>query len=104
MKIKYNIEIKDEHIIFELKKIINQIYKLLPLREEGADWELPLSTIMEEMAGMNDLLIDQQDFFPLLCKLEGLYSLDTKDNFFMYRRTIFECLGLLNGMINNERN
>jgi len=25
-----------------LKKIINQVYKLLPLREEGKDWRKPL--------------------------------------------------------------
>ena len=81
-----------------LKKITNQIYKLLPNREEGIDWINPLQTIMEELAGMNRLLIDQEDiFFSLLCKLEGLFILtDDKEDFFLYRRTIFECLSLIN--------
>jgi len=35
-------------------------------------------------------------FFPLLNKLEGLYSLIDDDDFLCYRRTIFECLGLMN--------
>jgi len=35
-------------------------------------------------------------FFPLLSKMEGLYSLTNEDNFSCYRRTIFECLGLMN--------
>ena len=33
-----------------LKRIINQVYKLLPLREEGKDWEKPLDTLIEELA------------------------------------------------------
>jgi len=35
-------------------------------------------------------------FFPLLNKLEGLYSLTKEEDFLCYRRTIFECLGLMN--------
>jgi len=37
-------------------------------------------------------------FFPLLNKLEGLYSLITEEEFLCYRRTIFECLGLMNDL------
>ena len=68
MVIKYDVEINNEVIIKELKKITNLIYKLLPSREENIDWEKPLETIIEELAGMNRLLIDQHDIlFPLLC-------------------------------------
>jgi len=35
-------------------------------------------------------------FFPLLNKMEGLYSLADEEDFLCYRRTIFECLGLMN--------
>jgi len=31
----------------------------LPLREEGHDWQKPLETIMEELAGMDRLFLDQ---------------------------------------------
>lgn len=34
--------------------------------------------------------------FNLLCKLEGLFTLVDKEDFLLYRRTIFECLSLLN--------
>jgi len=34
-------------------------------------------------------------FFSLLNKLEGLYSLTKEEDFLCYRRTIFECLGLM---------
>lgn len=96
MIIKYDLNIREEVIDENLKRITNQIYKLLPNREEGVDWENPLTTIMEELAGMDRLFIDHQDiFFPLICKLEGLFSLTSEEDFFLYRRTIFECLSLV---------
>lgn len=100
MVLKYDAKIQDSAIHNNLRKITNQIYKLLPEREEGADWQTPLTTIMEELAGMDSLLIDQHDtLFPLLCKLEGLLTLEDKEDFFLYRRTIFECLGLVNSLM-----
>lgn len=102
MLIKYNAEIQDTVIVDNLHRLINQVYKLLPNREEGIDWEKPLTTIMEELAGMDRLLIDQQDIlFPLLCKLEGLFTLAEEDDFQLYRRTIFECLSLMNSIVKN---
>lgn len=97
---KYNCEIDTDAVINNLRRIINQIYKLLPNREEQLDWQTPLTTIIEEMAGMSRLLIDQQDIlFSVLCKLEGLFTLTTTEDFFLYRRTIFECLSLVNSLI-----
>lgn len=99
MIIKYNISIKDEAVQNNLKRLTNQIYKLLPNREENIDWEKPLETIVVELAGMNLLLIDQHDIlFPLLCKLEGLFTLTKEEDFFLFRRTIFECLSLINNL------
>lgn len=103
MVLKYDINIDNTAVKNSLKKITNQIYKLLPEREEGLDWQTPLSTIMEELAGMDLLFIDQHNtFFPLLCKLEGLFTLTDKEDFFLYRRTIFECLSLINSLIREK--
>ena len=98
MILKYNIEINNKAISYRLQNLINQIYKLLPSRQEGADWVKPLQTILEELAGMQRLMnCDYSEiFFPLLNKLQGLYSLIDEDDFPCYRRTIFECLGLMN--------
>lgn len=99
MIIKYNTLIRDEAIQNNLKKLTNQIYKLLPNREENIDWEKPLETIIVELAGMDILLIDQHEIlFPLLCKLEGLFTLTKEDDFLLFRRTIFECLSLMNSL------
>ena len=100
MILKYNVDIKERTIHNRLQNLINQTYKLLPSREEGADWEKPLQTILEELAGMQRLMNCgySEIFFPLLNKLEGLYSLVEDDDFLCYRRTIFECLGLMNDL------
>ena len=99
MILKYGAEIDKSAIDKNLNRITNQIYKLLPSREEKSDWQKPLTTIIEELAGMDRLLFDQHDIlFPLLCKLEGLFLLSEDKDFFLYRRTIFECLGLINNI------
>ena len=91
--------INNNAIIENLKKLINQIYKLLPNREEGIDWQTPLTTIIEEISGMDKILMQYHTIlFPLLCKLNGLYDLTKEDDFFIYRRTIFECLNLLSSV------
>ena len=92
-------DINKDAIIENLKKLTNQIYKLLPNREEAIDWETPLGTIIEEISGMDKLLIGYHEIlFPLLCKLQGLYDLTKEEDFFLYRRTIFECLNLLSSL------
>lgn len=98
MILKYNINIDNQIISHRLQNLINQTYKLLPNREEGADWQKPLETIIEELAGIQRLMKDNfsEIFFPLLSKMEGLYSLINDEDFLCYRRTIFECLNLMN--------
>lgn len=95
MVLKYGVEVDNYAIESILKKITNQIYKLLPMREENGDWKKPLETIMEELAGMDRMLGKQAEAFTsLLFKLEGLFSLVQEDDFQLYRRTIFECLSI----------
>lgn len=95
MVLKYGVEVDNYAIESILKKITNQIYKLLPMREENGDWKKPLETIMEELAGMDRMLGNQvETFASLLFKLEGLFSLVQEDDFQLYRRTIFECLSI----------
>ena len=39
--------------------------------------------------------LDGEIIFSLMCKLEGLFTLNGENDFFEYRRTIFECLNLI---------
>ena len=105
MKIKYNLEMDNLVIQKRINKIINQIYKLLPMREQGQDWEKPLQTLMEELSGMKRLINYEDDlFFLILCKMEGLFNLKDEADMPTYRRIIFQCLTLLNNLSKNVEN
>ena len=69
MILKNNIEIEVSAIYASIKKLTNQIYKLLPNREENIDWQTPLTTVIEELGGMSRLLENHEILFTLLCKL-----------------------------------
>jgi hypothetical protein len=95
MVLKYNIDIDKNAIIENIDRIINQIFKLLPSREEGGDWETPLHNLILEVGGMNRLLDDQTILFSILCRMEALTTLTGEDDYLAFRKLIFECLGLL---------
>lgn len=94
--VKYGIEIADDAVKRNIDRITNQIFKLLPCREEGGDWETPLRNLILEIVGMKMLWIDQPELFSLLCRLEALLTLTEENDFLAFRKLIFECLGLMN--------
>ena len=94
IKLKNNIIIDSTAIIKNLDRITNQIFKLLPNREENKDWKNPLNNLIVEIGGMSSLIEEHYNLFSLLCKLEGLNNLTEKEDFFQFRKTIFECLSL----------
>lgn len=88
--------INTEDIQSNLTRIVGQIFRLLPTREEGLDWLKPLDTIILELTGMAAFFPNQTKFFSLLCKLNGLKELGEDADFMLFRRTIFETCGLTN--------
>lgn len=101
MILEYGLEIDNEVIANNIGRLTNQVFKLLPSREEGEEWMRPLQNLIVELAGMKNLLPDQEEFFQLLCKLEGLKDLNGEDDFLQFRKTIFECLSLLTKIKNS---
>ena len=89
---KYGMAVDKIDLDVYLTGMKNKIYKLLPLREESLEWGKYLTTILIELNGLNELLSNQIYLLSLLAKLEGLYKLE---DFMLYRRTIFECLNLI---------
>jgi len=55
MVMKYDLEFDNNAIRKNLDRITNQIFKLLPSREEGSDWEVPLQNLILEIKGMKAL-------------------------------------------------
>ena len=88
--------IDDDILLFNVKRLTNQIYRLLPAKEEGSDWIKPLETCIIELLGLGDLFPDQPKFLMLVSKLDGLRVSKDDIEFALYRRTIFECCGILN--------
>ena len=62
------------------------------MREHKEDWSKQLDTVIIEITGLNEIFIGPT-FLQLLSKLEGLRVKDT--TFELYRKTIFECISLL---------
>lgn len=98
MVLKYDIEIAEDAIENNLNRITNQIFKLLPCREEGGDWQTPLNNLILEVSGMNRLLVDQTILFSLLCKMESLSTMTNEDDFLEFRKLVFECLSLIKNL------
>lgn len=105
MALIYGMSVDIDIISKNIKKLVNKIYKLLPMREEGKDWEKPLESIIEEFCGMSKIIQGQDDlFFVILCKMKGLLELKQEKDMMLYRRIIFECLNLLSSLEANVCN
>ena len=75
-------------------RLINQIWKLIPMREHEEDWKKQLDTVIIEIAGLNEIFILEPQFLQILTKLEGLKIVEDLD-FQVYRKTVFEVINLL---------
>lgn len=97
---KYEIDFPKDTKEKDLKRLINQLWKLIPMRENQEDWVEHLNTVTEEISGLVKLYKDQTEGLILLSKLEGLTS-EICSDFMIYRKTVFRCIDLLAQVINN---
>ena len=79
----------------DINRLTNQLWKLIPMRENQENWLIQLDTVIIELAGLQELSNNTADekFLILLSKLEGLRKKDNSFN--IYRKTVFECISLL---------
>jgi hypothetical protein len=68
---KYNFNFEIEDIEVNVRRLTNQLWKLIPMREHNEDWLKQLNTVSIEIAGLNEIFSGPQ-FLQMLCKLEGL--------------------------------
>lgn len=89
------IVIPTEIVESDINRLTNQLWKLIPMRENEENWKSQLDTVIVELAGLQELSMNQMDekFLILLSKLEGLKLMDI--SFSVYRKTVFECISLL---------
>ena len=81
-----------------VRRLTNQMWKLIPMREHEEDWQKQLQTVLLEIVGLNELFVGPL-FLPLISKLEGLSVKETDFDF--YRKTVFECINLLQEVVKN---
>lgn len=94
---KYNIVITNQDVHKNAQRLTNQLWKLIPMRENEEDWQKQLVTVTLEIAGLKEIFPDGAAILQLLSKLEGLRV--TEDiSFELYRKTVFECISLLQGL------
>ena len=91
------IVIPEEAVKSDIARLTNQLWKLIPMRENKEDWLNHLNYLIVELAGLNELCSNTDEkFLILLSKLKGLQVEDTA--FQVYRKTVFECISLLREM------
>ena len=68
---KYGFEFRAHDIEVNVRRLTNQLWKLIPMREHEENWSKQLNTVIIEIAGMYEIFLSPQ-FLQLLSKLEGL--------------------------------
>lgn len=93
LKDNFNVSFGIESIEQNVTRLTNQIWKLIPMREHEEDWQKQLDTVNIEIAGLGVMFAAIPQFLSLRAKLEGLKEVNSV--FELYRRTVFECISLL---------
>ena len=89
---KYGCDFPEEVIIKDITRLTNQLWKLIPMRENEENWQKQLKTVIIEIVGLNSIFINNLNFLILLSKLEGI---STDLSFEEYRKTVFEAINLI---------
>lgn len=87
--------IPDAVLTSDINRLTNQLWKLIPMRENEENWVGQLDSLHIEISGLGSLakINEDENFLILLSKLEGLRVKDS--SFSVYRKTVFECISLL---------
>ena len=91
---KYNFNIEKKFVLADVNRLTNQLWKLIPMKENEEDWKSQLETVLIELVGFNEILNVDEKFLILLTKLEGL-KIQDDIQFSIYRKTVFESISLL---------
>ncbi len=55
---KYGYDFRVEDIKVNVRRLTNQMWKLIPMREHEEDWLKQIDTVILELAGMNEIFIN----------------------------------------------
>jgi len=57
---KYEFNFSTEDIDINVRRLTNQLWKLIPMREHEENWPKQLDTVIIEVAGLNEVFIGPQ--------------------------------------------
>ena len=78
-------------------KLVGRLYGLLCEKEKNGEWEKFLNTIIIELMGIEEF--DSINSWALIGKLCSLKFLSYE----FFRKTVFECINLVRGLVYNEK-
>lgn len=96
LNLNFTTDVVEKNIL----RLTNQLWKLIPMRENEENWGKQLDSVILEIAGLGELFNRSPQFLQLLAKLEGLKVKNTEFEF--YRKTVFESISLLRAIIKDE--
>ena len=94
---KYNFEFTKSAMQANINRLTNQLWKLIPMRENGENWNSHLAALMVELIGLGEIYNNTPVFISLLSKLEGIQKAETE--FLIYRKVVFESISLLREIV-----
>ena len=97
---KYHLFVPDSSITSDINRLTNQLWKLIPMRENNENWKSQLDTVIIEITGLKNIFELSDKALILLSKLEGLKEVELE--FLIYRKTVFECITLLREVFNGK--
>ncbi len=98
---KYGYDFSKDALKVNIGRLTNQLWKLIPMRENNEAWDIHLTSLIVEIAGLGKIYNNNLSIISLLSKLEGLNAVKT--DFSTYRKTVFETITLLQGVIKNDQ-
>lgn len=94
---KYDFDFSRESIEKNIGRLTNQLWKLIPMKENEEDWQKQIDTVIIEITGLSKIFYLNPEFLNILIKLEGM-SAQEDIPFNIYRKTVFETISLLQGL------
>ena len=62
MNNKYNLIFSNEEMRQEVLRLTNQLWKLIPMWENGEDWNKQLNTVIIDIAGKDEIFLHDSHF------------------------------------------
>jgi hypothetical protein len=93
----------NEVLMKNRRRLVNQMWKLIPMKENGENWIAHLDTLIEEIYGLGEIFSEELDFLILVSKLEGLKSEICENDFMLYRKSVFRCIDLLTRVMDSVK-